>query len=219
VLIDCQRRDGLNIAWGYDEGDLFAHAHITTNVSPGQKRLPIDLSFTSDLSAVLDPATGTRRRTAPTPSSATAVNSSDGACPSPTRRAGTRHHQRRGRSGYHRSRRHEAPVHCSRRHPARVTSALRVASVVGGHVDCNGRTLASRCFTNTLQLRAACAGESTVSKVEEAVVRFVPATVPKSNSAAPVEFMPVTVTRVVPSPNPRSERCSTPSLAKGGISQ
>jgi hypothetical protein len=54
-------RDGrslavIDIAWGYDEGHEYAH--VTTNVSPGNNAMQVDLFFTSEVSAVLDPSNG-----------------------------------------------------------------------------------------------------------------------------------------------------------------
>jgi hypothetical protein len=56
VLRDGRRLNVLNIAWGYDLGDEFAH--VTTNCSPFVDGMSIDFFFTEDVSAVLDPRTG-----------------------------------------------------------------------------------------------------------------------------------------------------------------
>ena len=42
----------LNIAWGYDAGD--SYAHITTNISPSVPGLETDFFFTAEVIAVLD---------------------------------------------------------------------------------------------------------------------------------------------------------------------
>lgn len=57
VLRDRRRLDVLDIAWGYDWGDVFSH--ITTNCSPGQEGLSMDVFWTSDVEAVVDPTSGT----------------------------------------------------------------------------------------------------------------------------------------------------------------
>ena len=56
VLRDGQALLVMNIAWGYDEGEGFAH--ITTNISPFQDGRDIDLFLTSDVLHILDPVTG-----------------------------------------------------------------------------------------------------------------------------------------------------------------
>lgn len=56
VLRDGQRLGVLNIAWGYDLGDVFAH--VTTNVSPFVDGRPIDFFFTEDVVTVLDSRSG-----------------------------------------------------------------------------------------------------------------------------------------------------------------
>lgn len=45
----------LNIAWGYDLDDEFAH--ITTNISPNLDGTPVDFFFTSDVKSLLDAET------------------------------------------------------------------------------------------------------------------------------------------------------------------
>lgn len=53
-LHDGHRLRVLNIAWGYDEGDEYAH--VTTNCSPSPgRRVPMDFFFTSDVARVIDP--------------------------------------------------------------------------------------------------------------------------------------------------------------------
>ena len=47
----------LNIAWGYDFGDEYAH--VTTNVSPFIPNAPIDFFFTDCVTEVRDASTGT----------------------------------------------------------------------------------------------------------------------------------------------------------------
>lgn len=42
----------LDVAWGYDMGD--DHAHITTNVSPGDPGAEIDFFFTCEIEDVSD---------------------------------------------------------------------------------------------------------------------------------------------------------------------
>jgi len=41
-----------NIAWGYDQGDEFAH--ITTNISPEIDGASVDFFFSNELAALLD---------------------------------------------------------------------------------------------------------------------------------------------------------------------
>ncbi|MFD7988143.1 hypothetical protein ACFV4M_32890 [Kitasatospora indigofera] len=53
----------LNIAWGYDIGD--AYAHVTTNVSPFVEGAEIDFFFTSSVTAIADASTGGRLLQAP----------------------------------------------------------------------------------------------------------------------------------------------------------
>jgi hypothetical protein len=55
VLIDGQRYLVFNIAWGYDEGDEWAH--VTTNISPRIEGEHVDFFFTSLVVAALDPST------------------------------------------------------------------------------------------------------------------------------------------------------------------
>jgi hypothetical protein len=47
-----------DIAWGYDDGDTFAH--ITTNISPGGPGSSIDFFFTNDIAAIRDAASGNK---------------------------------------------------------------------------------------------------------------------------------------------------------------
>ena len=56
MLKDGQRLEVLNIAWGYDVGDKYAH--VSTNISPSLTGLPFDFFFTSEVRTVLDPETG-----------------------------------------------------------------------------------------------------------------------------------------------------------------
>jgi len=58
----CRPRNGAelivyNIAWGYDDGDLFAH--VTTNVSPGIDGESADFFCTHESLASADPTDGT----------------------------------------------------------------------------------------------------------------------------------------------------------------
>jgi hypothetical protein len=52
ILLDESVHLVLEIAWGYDWGDDFAH--ITTNCSPGREDLPLDLFFTKEIAVILD---------------------------------------------------------------------------------------------------------------------------------------------------------------------
>jgi len=52
ILLDESVHLVLDIAWGYDWGDDFAH--ITTNCSPGREDLPLDLFFTNEIAVILD---------------------------------------------------------------------------------------------------------------------------------------------------------------------
>jgi hypothetical protein len=45
-----------NIAWGYDEGDEWAH--VTTNISPETPGRSIDFFVTSGVTRVVDPVSG-----------------------------------------------------------------------------------------------------------------------------------------------------------------
>jgi hypothetical protein len=56
VLRDSRTLSVRNIAWGYDEGD--AYAHVTTNISPSAPVAIIDLFFTNEVATVVDPLTG-----------------------------------------------------------------------------------------------------------------------------------------------------------------
>lgn len=56
ALTDGTRLAVLNIAWGYDLGDEYAH--VTTNVSPFVDGLPADFFSTESVAAVLDSVTG-----------------------------------------------------------------------------------------------------------------------------------------------------------------
>ncbi len=56
ILRDGQLLTVLNIAWGYDMHDEFAH--VTTNVSPFVEGSNIDFFYTSDVLAVSDPDSG-----------------------------------------------------------------------------------------------------------------------------------------------------------------
>ncbi|GAA0937251.1 hypothetical protein GCM10009554_25380 [Kribbella koreensis] len=56
VLRDGQRLRVLNIAWGYDLGDEYAH--VTTNISPFVDGMPIEFFFTEDVVRVVEPRTG-----------------------------------------------------------------------------------------------------------------------------------------------------------------
>ena len=42
----------LNIAWGYDMGDPYAH--VTTNISPSLPETTVDFFFTKDVHSILD---------------------------------------------------------------------------------------------------------------------------------------------------------------------
>lgn len=55
VLRDARRLKVVNIAWGYDDGDAFAH--ITTNVSPFVAETDADFFFSSQVATVVDPVT------------------------------------------------------------------------------------------------------------------------------------------------------------------
>ena len=55
VLRDARRLQVVNIAWGYDDGD--AYAHITTNVSPFVAETDGDFFFSNEVATVLDPLT------------------------------------------------------------------------------------------------------------------------------------------------------------------
>jgi hypothetical protein len=46
----------LNIAWGYDEGDEFAH--VTTNISPSDPAYRAEFFFTNEIAAIRDPESG-----------------------------------------------------------------------------------------------------------------------------------------------------------------
>ncbi|HEY5247750.1 MAG TPA: hypothetical protein VIJ15_04745 [Dermatophilaceae bacterium] len=46
----------INIAWGYDTGD--AYAHVTTNTSPAIEDRTVAFFYTSDVLKVTDPASG-----------------------------------------------------------------------------------------------------------------------------------------------------------------
>lgn len=55
-------RDGrqlavINIAWGYDDGELAAH--VSTNISPSVAGYAVDFFVTSDVVEVVDPGAGT----------------------------------------------------------------------------------------------------------------------------------------------------------------
>ena len=62
VWTDVELKDGrvlkvLNIAWGYDEGDQYAH--VTANVSPRpSEETSIDLFFTHEVRRMVDPQNG-----------------------------------------------------------------------------------------------------------------------------------------------------------------
>jgi hypothetical protein len=56
VLRDDTRLSIVNIAWGYDEGDV--HAHVTTNISPDVPDASVDFFFTNEVVLVVDPSTG-----------------------------------------------------------------------------------------------------------------------------------------------------------------
>lgn len=59
TLVAVQKGDTftvLNIAWGYDLGDEYAH--VTTNASPFVNDLPIDVFSTEGVTQVRDAATG-----------------------------------------------------------------------------------------------------------------------------------------------------------------
>jgi hypothetical protein len=56
ILRDGRLLTVLNIAWGYDMGDEFAH--VTTNVSPSVEGTSIDFFYTSDVETVSDPSSG-----------------------------------------------------------------------------------------------------------------------------------------------------------------
>ena len=46
----------VNIAWGYDIGDEWAH--VTTNISPDQEGASIDCFYTSDVLRLVDEESG-----------------------------------------------------------------------------------------------------------------------------------------------------------------
>lgn len=52
LLSDGQALQVLDIAWGYDMGDEYAH--VTANCSPGAPGMSMDFFFTNDVVAVLD---------------------------------------------------------------------------------------------------------------------------------------------------------------------
>jgi hypothetical protein len=61
IATDVRLRDGLrlhvmNIAWGYDNGD--AWAHVTTNISPTIEDTSVEVFSTEHVEAVADEATG-----------------------------------------------------------------------------------------------------------------------------------------------------------------
>lgn len=56
ALTDGTKLPVLNIAWGYDAGDVFAH--VTTNVSPFVDGMPMDFFSTEFVAAVIDPLSG-----------------------------------------------------------------------------------------------------------------------------------------------------------------
>ena len=56
ILRDKQLLTVVNIAWGYDMGDEFAH--VTTNVSPTVEGTSIDFFYTSDVESLSDPSSG-----------------------------------------------------------------------------------------------------------------------------------------------------------------
>lgn len=56
VLRDARRLSVLNIAWGYDDRD--AYAHVTTNISPSVPDASVDVFFTNQVATVVDPVTG-----------------------------------------------------------------------------------------------------------------------------------------------------------------
>jgi len=56
VLKDGAVRRVWNIAWGYDDGNSWAH--VSTNVSPGGGDRSFDFFSTYDVAAVRDPASG-----------------------------------------------------------------------------------------------------------------------------------------------------------------
>ncbi|WP_211762667.1 hypothetical protein [Kutzneria sp. CA-103260] len=57
VLRDGNTLTVLNIAWGYDIGDEYAH--VTTNFSPPAEGIEIDFFCTDTVAAIVDPETGT----------------------------------------------------------------------------------------------------------------------------------------------------------------
>ena len=59
-LRDGRRLSVINIAWGYDMGDEYAH--VTTNVSPSVDGEAVDFFFTNEVVAVLDESDRTLRR-------------------------------------------------------------------------------------------------------------------------------------------------------------
>ena len=56
ILRDKRLLTVVNIAWGYDMGDEFAH--VTTNVSPSVEGTGVDVFYTSDVDTVSDPSSG-----------------------------------------------------------------------------------------------------------------------------------------------------------------
>lgn len=56
VTRDDRRLKVVNIAWGYDEGDV--HAHVTTNISPSVPDADVDYFLTNEVATVVDPSTG-----------------------------------------------------------------------------------------------------------------------------------------------------------------
>lgn len=54
MLRDGRRLSVINVAWGYDIGDEYAH--VTSNISPGIDGESVDFFFTSDVEIVLDEA-------------------------------------------------------------------------------------------------------------------------------------------------------------------
>jgi hypothetical protein len=55
-LADSRVRRVLNIAWGYDMGDEYAH--LTTNCSPFSNDHPIDFFFTDEVEEIADGRNG-----------------------------------------------------------------------------------------------------------------------------------------------------------------
>lgn len=56
VLSDGRKLIVVNIAWGYDLGEQFAH--VTTNVSPGVDGAAVDVFSTMLVEAIVDPGDG-----------------------------------------------------------------------------------------------------------------------------------------------------------------